>query len=125
MIHIKGPWFKDEYGRTLMLRGVNLGGSSKVPYSLAGASGDCRGGGASYMKEGFFEHRSVSFVGRPFPLEEATEHLSRLKSWGVTLLRLEVPWEAVEHAAPGQYDEAYLDYVVEVVRRAGEMGLKV
>ncbi|HNR96396.1 MAG TPA: cellulase family glycosylhydrolase [Anaerolineae bacterium] len=125
MIHIKGQWFKDEFGRTLLLRGVNLGGSSKVPYSMAGTPGDCRGGGASNIREGFYEHRNVSFVGRPFPLEEAQEHLARIKSWGLTLLRLLVPWEAVEHAGPGQYDEAYLDYLVEVVRRAGEMGLRV
>jgi len=125
VIHIKGQWFKDEFGRTLLLRGVNLGGSSKVPYSMAGTPGDCRGGGASNIREGFYEHRNVSFVGRPFPLEEAQEHLARIKSWGLTLLRLLVPWEAVEHAGPGQYDEAYLDYLVEVVRRAGEMGLRV
>lgn len=115
-MHIDGQWFKDEYGRTLMLRGVNLGSSSKVPYCP---------NGATYIREGFYEHRNVSFVGRPFPLEQAQEHLARLKSWGLTLLRLLVPWEAIEHAGPGQYDEAYLDYLVEVVRRAGEMGLHV
>lgn len=32
MIHIAEGQFKDEYRRTLLLRGVNLGGSSKVPY---------------------------------------------------------------------------------------------
>ena len=125
VIHIEGQWFKDECRRTLMLRGVNLGGSSKVPYTMAGATGDCRGGAASYMREGFYDHRHVSFVGRPFPLAEADEHLARLKSWGLTLLRLLVPWEAVEHAGPGQYDEAFLDYLVEVVHRAGEIGLRV
>jgi hypothetical protein len=116
VIHIDGQWFRDEFGRTLLLRGVNLGGSSKVPYCPDGAT---------YIREGFYNHRDVSFVGRPFPLEEAGEHLTRLRSWGLTLIRLLVPWEAVEHAGPGQYDEGYLDYLREVVRLAGEHGLRV
>ena len=28
---------------------------------------------------------AVTFVGRPFPLEEAQEHFSRLRRWGLTL----------------------------------------
>jgi hypothetical protein len=114
MLRIEGPWFKDEHGRTLILRGVNLGGSSKVP---------CRPNGATHIREGFFDHRNVSFVGRPFPLEEADEHFSRLRAWGFTFLRFLVTWEAIEHAGPGIYDEAYLDYLVEVVGKAAEYGI--
>lgn len=116
MMHVDGPWLKDEDGRTLILHGVNLGGSSKVPYHP---------NGATYVREGFFDHRNVSFVGRPFPLEEADEHLARLRAWGLTFVRLLVTWEAVEHAGPGLYDEEYLDYIREVVRRAGEHGITV
>jgi hypothetical protein len=112
-MQIDGPWFKDEYGRTLILRGVNLGGSSKVPYPH----------GATHIREGFFDHRDVSFVGRPFPLEEADEHFSRLRAWGFTFLRFLVTWEAIEHAGPGLYDQDYLDYLYEVVRKAGEHGI--
>jgi hypothetical protein len=112
-MQIDGPWFKDEHGRTLILRGVNLGGSSKVPYPH----------GATHIREGFFEHRDVSFVGRPFPLEDADEHFSRLRAWGFTFLRFLVTWEAIEHAGPGLYDQDYLDYLYEVVRKAGDHGL--
>ena len=112
-LQIDGPWFRDEDGRTLILRGVNLGGSSKVPYPH----------GATHVREGFFEHRHVSFVGRPFPLEEADEHFRRLRHWGFAFVRLLVTWEAVEHAGPGIYDREYLDYLYEVVRRAGEHGI--
>ncbi len=28
------------------------------------------------------DHETVTFVGRPFPLEEAHEHFSRLRRWG-------------------------------------------
>ena len=112
-IEIDGEWFKDEQGRTLLLRGVNLGGSSKVPFP----------DGATHVREGFFEHRHVSFVGRPFPLDEADEHFRRLRRWGLTFLRLVITWEALEHEGPGIYDREYLDYLYEVVRRAGEHGL--
>jgi hypothetical protein len=115
LIRVEGTWFKDEYGRTLILRGVNLGGSSKVPYP----------DGATHVREGFYDHRNVSFVGRPFPLEEADEHFARLRAWGLTFLRLLVTWEAIEHAGPGQYDLEYLDYVYEIVRKAGEHGLSL
>jgi len=115
LIWLDGPWFKDQYGRTLMLRGVNLGGSSKVPYPS----------GATHIREGLFDHRNVSFVGRPFPLQDADEHFARLRSWGLTFIRLLVTWEAIEHAGPGIYDEQYLDYLVALVHKAGEHGLKL
>jgi hypothetical protein len=113
-IQIAGPRFVDEHGRTLLLRGVNLGGSSKVPV---------RPNGATHLREGFFQHRDVSFVGRPFPLEEADEHFGRLRRWGLDFLRLLVTWEAIEHAGPGRYDEEYLDYVRTIAERAGRHGL--
>jgi hypothetical protein len=116
MILVDGAWLKDQAGRTLLLRGVNLGGSSKVP---------SQPDGATHRIEGFFNHRNVSFVGRPFPIEEADEHFSRLKKWGFTFLRFLVTWEAIEHAGPGIYDEAYLDYLYQIVRRAGDFGFQM
>jgi hypothetical protein len=115
-MHIDGSWFKDDQGRTLILRGVNLGGSTKVPF---------RPNGATHIREGFYDHRNVSFVGRPFPLEEADEHSSRLRAWGFTFLRLLVTWEAVEHAGPGTYDEEYLDYLYEIAQKAVEHGISL
>ena len=116
MIKLDGRFFKDEYGRTLLLRGVNLGGSSKVPLTP---------NGATWNKDGFYDHRSVSFAGRPFPLAEADEHFSRLRAWGFTFLRFLVTWEAIEHAGPGIYDQDYLDYLYAVVKKAGEHDLNL
>jgi hypothetical protein len=116
MIGIKGSSFIDEHGRVLMLRGANLGGSSKVPRVPDGAT---------HLREGFLDHRTVSFVGRPFPLEEADAHFGRLRRWGMTFLRFLVTWEAVEHAGPGIYDEAYLDYVHAVLEAAARHGISV
>ena len=89
--------FVDSHGRTLMLRGVNLCGHSKLPTSPPGST---------HLSDGFYNHRNVSFIGRPFPIEEAEEHFSRLRyvavefdflysNWGLTFVRLLVPWEAL------------------------------
>jgi hypothetical protein len=109
-------WLKDDKGRTLILRGVNLGGSSKVPV---------RPDGASYKKESLLNPEYVSFVGRPFPLEEADEHFSRLKAWGFTFLRFLITWEAIEHRGPDMYDEDYLDYLEQVCAKAGDHGISL
>ena len=74
-----------------------------------------------------YEHntKGISFIGRPFPLNEADEHFARLRAWGLTFMRLLVTWEAVEHAGPGQYDEEYLSYLLQLVRRAKSFGISV
>lgn len=115
MFDIAGARFIDDRGRHAILRGVNLGGDSKVPWPDGGTD----------RPSDFSDHRTVSFIGRPFPLEEADVHLGRIKSWGFNVLRLLTTWEAVEHAGPGDYDQAYLDYFETICRKAGEHGLAV
>lgn len=115
-LRIEGRYFKDHHGRVILLRGVNLGGSSKIP------SRPLQG---THSIEGFFEHRDVSFVGRPFPLEEADEHFQRLRAWGLTFLRWVVTWEAIEHQGPGLYDTEYLSFLEALVEKAGRYGFRV
>ncbi|HRE61515.1 MAG TPA: cellulase family glycosylhydrolase [Micropepsaceae bacterium] len=114
-LEIDGHWFREPSGRRLLLRGVNLGGDCKVPFA----------NGTTNIPTDFSDHREVSFVGRPFPLAEADEHLGRLRHWGFNVLRLLTTWEAVEHKGPGQYDTDYLDYLEAVCRKAGEYGFYV
>lgn len=58
----RGRNLVDEHNRALLLRGANVSGLNKLPTSP---------NGFSHLAEGFYDHETVSFVGRPFPLEEA------------------------------------------------------
>jgi hypothetical protein len=114
-LHTSGEWFVDEDERKVILRGVNLGGDTKVPYP----------NGGTHIPTDFSDHRTVSFVGRPFPLSETVEHFTRLKKWGFNCLRLLTTWEAIEHKGPGEFDEAYLEYLTEITKLAGEYGFYI
>jgi hypothetical protein len=115
MISTDGDRIIDSCGRSVFFRGVNLSGSSKIPCGLYQSGHNCDA----------VNLHGASFLGRPFPLEEADEHFLRLKRWGFTLLRYIVTWEAIEHAGPGVYDLEYLEYLQAVIRKAGEHGLMV
>jgi hypothetical protein len=109
-IRIKGRHFVDGYGRVCQLRGVNLSGCCKTP--------------VNHSHDIFpDDHRSVTFVGRPFPLEEAHEHFSRLRRWGFTFLRFLVTWEAIEHDGPGVYDQEYLNYIRSLLSLLPQYGM--
>ena len=108
-----GSGITDEQGRILILRGVNLGGSSKIPSN--------RNKGPGFLSD----PASVSFVGRPFPVKAAEEHFERLKANGLTFTRLIITWEALEHSGPGIYDEAYIDYLEKILIAAEKKGVSI
>ena len=105
-------WLRDKAGRRVILRGVNVSGSSKFPRQCG-----------THIVDGFYDTKNISFVGRPFLLSEAKEHFCRIQACGLTLVRLLVPWEAVEHKGLGEYDEEYLDYLLRIVRIANECNI--
>jgi hypothetical protein len=106
----------DEEGRTLILRGVNLGGGSKTPFGPPGWG---------LSPESLENPADASFTGRPFPLDEAENHFERLSRAGMTFLRLIVTWEALEHSGPGLYDESFLAYLRKILLFAEKWGISV
>ncbi|PWN49059.1 glycoside hydrolase family 5 protein [Violaceomyces palustris] len=114
-IRIQGDHFVDAWGRNLLLRGVNISGASKLPTVP---------NGLSHLSEGFFDHRTVSFIGRPFPLQDAPIHFARLREWGLPLVRLLVTWESIAHQGPDEFDEEYMEYLANIVRIMPEYGIK-
>jgi len=110
----RGRYFLDQEGRRVLLRGVNLAGTSKYPI-----------GKGTSVRKGFFDFDNVSFVGRPFSLTDSSEHFARLRALGFTFVRLLVTWEAIEHKGPGQYDREYLNYIQQIVRSAARNGISV
>ncbi|WVR05246.1 hypothetical protein IAU60_002258 [Kwoniella sp. DSM 27419] len=134
----------------LLLRGVNLSSTSKYPTlpqsltdyedvastssrkardvkrrTLAGQETHLGEDQVRLFSEGEEGGRDGWYVGRPFPEQDADIHLRRLKAWGFTTIRYIVPWEALEHAGPGKYDEAYIDYTITMLKKCREHGLRV
>ncbi|KAI0340430.1 glycoside hydrolase family 5 protein [Trametopsis cervina] len=109
-IRLHGRHFLDATGRVCNLRGVNLSGNSKTPTNDNNAAFPAN-------------PEAATFVGRPFPLDQAHEHFSRLRRWGFTFIRFLLTWEAVEHAGPGQYDLEYLEYVHKLLSLLPEYGM--
>ncbi|KIM25743.1 glycoside hydrolase family 5 protein [Serendipita vermifera MAFF 305830] len=109
-LSVHGRHFVDGYGRVCLPRGVNLSGSCKSPLNENPA-------------EFWSRKEMVTFVGRPFPLKDAHEHLARLRRWGLTFVRFLITWEAIEHRGPGQHDHAYLKYLKDVITLLPQYGM--
>jgi hypothetical protein len=115
-IRVDGQTFRDPENREITLHGINVAGDSKLP-----AHPDV----PSHRKDGFFDGDTVSFVDRPFSVEEAHTHFSRLKRWGYNTIRYIFTWEALEHAGPGKYDEEYIEHTIKILRIAKGYGFYV
>ncbi|KAH6847269.1 glycoside hydrolase family 5 protein [Chaetomium sp. MPI-CAGE-AT-0009] len=108
--------FCDTNGRQVILRGINVAGEAKYP---------SKPNQPSHVADNFFDGDKVSFVGRPFPKDEADLHFSRLKRCGYNTIRYVFTWEAIEAAGPGIYDEAWIEETVEVLRAAKRYGFYI
>lgn len=90
-LKIDGVHFRDENNRQVTLRGINVASNAKNP---------TRPELNSHTFDEFFDGDNVSFVGRPFKVEDADKHFSRLKAWGYNTIRYLFTWEAIEARGP-------------------------
>lgn len=106
-------------GSKITLKGINVDLAMKLPYSPNMLSHEGR---ADDPDSVFFDGETVSFVGRPFPIEDAEAHFHRIKSWGYNTVRYLITWEALEHLGPGEYDEAFIEHTVKILKIAEAVG---
>lgn len=104
-------------GRIFHIHGINFASNTKMPdmplQSTHIAARTC----------GLYENAdTVTFVGKPFPLNEGYEHISRIKQCGFNTIRFITTWEAIEHEGPGIYDLEYVEYVSKMIKIIDEIG---
>lgn len=153
-LHADSRHLKDTAGRTIILRGVNLCASAKVPRGhpqhilddfwesaeqdgFDPESSKQKDSSINLSESSFSSSNSlytkppaqhgISYVGQTLDLEDgsADVHLTRLRQWGFNCVRFVTVWEALEHQGPGQYDVEYMDYVVSMLRKCKQYGFRV
>ncbi len=97
-------YIRDQKQRYLYFHGINVSGSTKFPYEYG---------------------NTFTYVGKPFPLEEADHHFQIIRDLGFNAIRLLVMWEGIEPYEKGSYDTEYLDYIEKIVAKAHEHGIYV
>jgi hypothetical protein len=115
-LRIDGRIFRDPQNREVTLHGINCAADAKFP---------AKPDQPSHIPDNFFDGDNVSFVNRPFSLEDSATHFSRLRSWGYNTIRYVFTWEAIEHAGPGKYDEDWIDHTISLLRKAKEYGFYI
>jgi hypothetical protein len=135
---------RDEFDRYLQIYGINLA-SIKAPMTEEFPSlypltddpvlrQDCLS--EFPLRPECVPSRDVSYIGRPFPLEEAENWYRLLAELGFNSVRLITNWESIQPYRPGTcagregyttecYDLAYLDYYESLIEAAAKQGIYV
>jgi endoglycosylceramidase len=105
---VEGTRIHDALGREVILRGINTGGSSKVPPFMPFA----------------FQEAGLEGHGDAPPFAEAVEiYAARLADWGFNVARVPFTWEAVEPVR-GEYDEVFLTRYEALIDALGRHGVR-
>ncbi|KAI9691207.1 MAG: hypothetical protein M1822_008827 [Bathelium mastoideum] len=115
-LRVDGRTFRDPHNREITLHGINVAGDAKCPSEPSQTS---------HTSKDFFEGDKVSFHKRPFTVDDAPTHFSRLRKWGYNTIRYIFTWEAIEAAGPGKYDEQWIEHTIGVLRVAKKYGFYI
>ncbi|KAL1634850.1 endo-1,4-beta-glucanase [Diplodia intermedia] len=115
-LRVDGRTFRDPSNREVTLHGINVAADAKFP-----AYPDQ----PSHVADAFYDGDTVSFVDRPFTVDTARTHFTRLRKIGYNTIRYIFTWEAIEHAGPGKYDEEWIEHTIAILRVAKEYGFYV
>lgn len=108
-LRTEGPILVDALDRQVVLRGVNAGGSSKLP---------------PFLPFPFAESGDALQADAP-PFDEAlAAYVERVVGWGHNAVRLPFVWEAVEPER-GTYDEVFLARYATMAEAFGAAGMAV
>lgn len=113
---IEDGQFRDNHGRQVVLRGINVAGEMKLPSEP---------NLPSHVVDNFFDGDNVTFHQRPFTKDDAPTHFARLKKYGFNTIRYLFTWEAIEAAGPGKYDEEFIQHTIAVLRIAKSYGFYI
>jgi len=115
-LRVDGHVFRDSKNREVTIHGINAAADAKFP---------ARPDQPSNIAQDFFNGDNVSFVNRPFSVDDAHVHFARLKRWGYNTIRYIFTWEAIEAAGPGKYDEEWIQHTISLLRIAKDYGFYI
>lgn len=118
-VHTDRTYLRDQYGRYIFFNGMNVGGSTKIPYTVNGKVLTTKDFGQ------VFSIGLPSYLGRPWPDNKIEEGVRSLRDMGFNAFRLLINWEGIEPCRKGQYDKAYVSSIRKVVETANRYGIRV
>ncbi len=109
----------DSNGRYIIVHGINVSGSTKVPATIDGKP--------LTIADLALPHNTgtPSYLGKPFAVDDADAEWAKLRDGGFNAVRLLINWEGVEPSRRGEYDQAYLASLRAIVQKANDYGLYI
>lgn len=121
---VDGGYFKDGHGNVVILRGVNLAGTSKVPpfLPLPKSTSPRISNPDINLTSCKDPAGKFDFVNFNYPANTDFSKLNALPAWGVNVLRLLFIWEAYE-PCPNVYNKTYLTMLQQIAQYAWQLGI--